>query len=113
MLLEAFRLVPAEEGGRWSTGGAVLMLVCGAVLIGVAIAPYLPARLRSIVRIGGREDILALREWIGATVLPGLTFLAFGVGFFLREFGYFLIMGAITIGYWFLVVRPSERCRRG
>ena len=106
---EAFRLVPKDDGLYWFTGGGVVMLVLGTVLVGLAIGPYLPARLPAILHFGGREDVENVRELIGALVLPGLTAIAFGVGVFLRDIGYFLIMVVVTLGFWRWVVRPSQR----
>jgi hypothetical protein len=111
MLLEAFRLVPHEEGRNWSTVGAVMMLVAGAVLIGLAMGPYLPARLRAALSFDSHEDV-NVRELIGALVLPGLTFIAFGVGVFLKDIGYFLIMVVVALANWRWVVRPSQRAWR-
>jgi hypothetical protein len=34
------------------------------------------------------------------------------VGYFVRDFGYFLILLAVAVVYWFAAVRPSQRARR-
>jgi hypothetical protein len=109
-VLQAFQLIHHEESGLyWNTASAILMLVFGAVALAIWIAPYLPESLRRPFKIEGRDELVNRHEWFGAMFLLGLAFVAFGVGFFLRDLGYFLIVIAVTAAYWQFRVRPSRR----
>jgi hypothetical protein len=113
MVVAAFQLIPQEDDGfYWNVATAVLALAAAGALLWRFFLPYLPARVRERFGVVPREDIRDVHAWIGGGLILGLTFAAFGIGYFVSDAGYFFIMLGVAFVYWFGVARPSRRHKR-